>query len=151
MIAAPANIEDMILTVTQEIRVEAPIDVTFDALLEQLGPANERPDGMKLNLTLEAWPGGRWFRDLGEGNGHYWGTVQAIKRSELLEICGPLFMSYPVNNHIQYRLSEEDGATMIRFQHRAFGFIDEQHRKGVHTGWSNMHAQAKARAEKARG
>ena len=24
-------------------------------------------------MKLEAWPGGRWFRDLGDGNGHLWG------------------------------------------------------------------------------
>jgi len=41
-------------------------------------------------MVLEAWPGGRWSANLGEGNGHYWGTVQAIKKPALLEICGQL-------------------------------------------------------------
>ena len=49
-----------------------------------------------MPIKIEAWPGGRWFRDLGDGNGHYWATVQAIKRPTLLEFSGPLFMSYPV-------------------------------------------------------
>ena len=44
-------------------------------------------------MTLEPRPGGRWFRDLGDDNGHFWGHVQAIKRPTLLEITGPLFMS----------------------------------------------------------
>jgi len=44
-----------------------------------------------MPMKLEAWPGGRWYRDLGDNNGHYWGTVQAIKKPTLLEICGPLF------------------------------------------------------------
>ena len=47
-----------------------------------------------MPMKLEAWPGGRWYRDLGDGNGHFWGHVQAIKRPTLLEISGPLFMSY---------------------------------------------------------
>ncbi len=149
MIAAPASIEDMTLSVTQELRVEAPLDVTFAALLEELGPANETPDGTPLCLTLEAWPGGRWFRDLGDGNGHYWATVQAIKRPALLELCGPMFMSYPVNNHIQYRLTEEGGSTIIHFQHLGFGFIDERHRNGVNGGWGMMHERARKRAEAA--
>jgi len=66
-------------------------------------------NGTPMPMKLEAWPGGRWFRDLGEGNGHYWGTVQAIKHPTLLEFSGPLFMSQPVANNVQYRLSEENG------------------------------------------
>ena len=84
------SIENLILNVTQEIHVRASLDATFAALLEQLGPYNEVGEGKPMPMTVEAWPGGRWFRDLGNGNGHYWGTVQAIKRPTLLEICGPL-------------------------------------------------------------
>ena len=149
MIAAPASIEDMTLTVTQEIRVEAPLDVTFAALLEQLGPGNEHPDGTPMHMKLEAWPGGRWFRDLGEDNGHFWATVQAIKRPSLLELNGPLFMSQPAVNNIQYRLSEEGGATVIRFRHLGFGLLEEAHKKGVTTGWNHMHERARKRAEAA--
>ncbi|MGB9289839.1 MAG: SRPBCC domain-containing protein, partial [Terracidiphilus sp.] len=57
-------IENMMLRITQEIRVRASLDVTFDALLEQLGPLSERPDGTSMQMKLEPWPGGRWFRDL---------------------------------------------------------------------------------------
>ena len=60
-----------------------------------------------MPMKLEAWPGGRWYRDLGDNNGHFWGHVQAIKRPTLLEITGPLFMSYAAMNNLQYRLSEE--------------------------------------------
>ena len=106
MIATVPTIEKMMLSVRDEIHVQAPIDVTFATLLEQLGPFNETPEGNTMNMKLEAWPGGRWYRDLGEGNGHFWGNVQAIKRPTLLEISGPLFMSYPVVSNLQYRLSE---------------------------------------------
>jgi hypothetical protein len=144
---AVPTLADLTLTITDEIRVAAPLATTFAALLEQLGPGNERPDGVAMPFTLEAFPGGRWFRDLGNGDGHCWGTVQAIKRNSLLEISGPLFMSYPVSNNIQYRLSEEGGETVIRFHHTAFGLIADDHRKNVTTGWSFIHQQAKKRAE----
>lgn len=147
MIEAPVNIEDMTLSVKQEVRVRASIETTFAALLEQLGPMNERPDGSAMPLKLEAWPGGRWFRDLGDGNGHFWGNVQAIKRPTLLEITGPLFMSYPVANNVQYRLREENGETVIEFQHSAFGLILEDHRKGVLVGWGYILEQVRKRAE----
>jgi len=147
MVEAPVSIEEMTLNITQEIRVRAPLATTFAAVLEQLGSGNEHPDGTPMPMKLEAWPGGRWFRDLGDGNGHFWGNVQAIKRNTLLEISGPLFMSYPVANNVQYRLSEEGGETVIRFRHSGFGLIEEAHRKNVSTGWSYIHEQAKKRAE----
>ena len=142
------GIEDFTLLVTQEIQVRASLEQTFAALLEQLGPENESPE-QKMPMKLEAWPGGRWFRDLGDGNGHFWGHVQAIRRPTLLEITGPLFMSYGVASNLQYRLSEHDGGTLIKFHHKAFGMIQDEHRKGVTTGWTNMNERVKARAEKA--
>lgn len=143
------GIESLTLTVNQEIRVRASLENTFAALLEQMGPENENPQG-KMPMKLEAWPGGRWFRDLGDGNGHFWGHVQAIKRPTLLEITGPLFMSYAAVSNLQYRLTEEGGETVIRFHHKAFGVIQEEHRRGVTTGWNSLNQRIKARAERAR-
>ncbi len=140
------GIESLSLLITQEIHVNASIANTFEALLEQLGPENESPE-QKMPMKLEAWPGGRWYRDLGDNNGHFWGHVQAIKRPSLLEICGPLFMSYGVVSNLQYRLSESNGVTIVKFHHKAFGLIQDDHRKGVTPGWTNMNNRIKARAE----
>jgi len=143
------GIESLTLLVAQEIHVEASLDQTFAALLEQLGPENESPQG-KMPMKIEAWPGGRWYRDLGDGNGHLWGHVQAIKRPSLFEITGPLFMSYGVVSNLQYRLSEEKGGTLIKFHHKAFGAIQEEHRRGVSEGWGHMNSRIKARAEQSK-
>jgi len=143
------GIESCTLLVTQEIHVRASLEQTFEALLEQLGPENETPEA-KMPMKLEAWPGGRWFRDLGNNNGHFWGHVQAIKRPTLLEITGPLFMSYGVVSNLQYRLSDEGGGnTLIKFHHKAFGLIHEEHRRGVNQGWTKINSLIKARAERA--
>ena len=146
---APA-VDNLTLNITQEIHIRAPLDVTFAALLEQLGPGADKPDGEPMPMKIEAWPGGRWFRDLGDGNGHFWGVVQAIKRPTLLEITGPLFMSYPVVSNIQYRLSEADGGTLIKFHHTALGLIQDEHRQGVNTGWTHIHNRVRQRAESSR-
>ncbi len=150
MISTAARIEDLTLNVTEEIHVRASLEDTFAALLEQLGPGNDTPDGKPMPLKIEPWPGGRWYRDLGDNNGHFWGMVQAIKRPTLLEFTGPLFMSYPVASNVQYRLSEKDGGTLITFQHAALGLIQDDHRKGVVKGWGHIHAGVKKRAEAAR-
>jgi hypothetical protein len=150
MIATAPRIEDLTLNITEEIHVRANLETTFAALLEQLGPQNDTPDGTPMPLKIEAWPGGRWYRDLGEDNGHFWGVVQAIKRPTLLEFTGPLFMSYPAVSNVQYRLSEKDGGTLITFHHTALGLILEDHRKGVVHGWGHINASARKRAEAAR-
>jgi hypothetical protein len=143
---APA-LENLTLTITQEIHVNASLDATFAALLEQLGPHNETPAGDPMPMKIEAWPGGRWYRDLDNGNGHFWGVVQAIKRPTLLEISGPLFMSYPVVSNVQYRLTEVDGGTLIKFHHSALGLIQDEHRAGVSKGWDFILSRIRARAE----
>jgi len=148
MTATMSEIESLSLKVNQEIRVRASLETTFAALLEELGPATQMPDGTSMNMKIEPWPGGRWFRDLGDDNGHYWGTVQAIKRPTLLEMSGPLFMSYPVVNNVQYRLSQDGDETVIKFCHAGFGLISDDHRKGVITGWNSIHEKVRTRAEK---
>jgi uncharacterized protein YndB with AHSA1/START domain len=141
------GIESLSLIITQEIQVQASLETTFEALLEQIGPENESERG-KMPMKIEPWPGGRWYRDLGDDNGHLWGYVQAIKRPTLLEITGPLFMSYGVVSNVQYRLSEENGETVIRFHHKAFGLIQDEHRRGVTPGWTNVNKRIKERAER---
>jgi hypothetical protein len=142
------EVESLTFTIEQEIRVSASLEVTFNALLEQLSTGFETPDGKSLQMKLEAWPGGRWYRDLGDSNGHWWATVQAIKRPGLLEFSGPLMMSYPVANNVQYRLTEQNGETLIKFHHTGFGNIPEDHKNGMKTGWSFIHDQVRQRAER---
>jgi hypothetical protein len=142
------GIEGLTLNITQEIHVKASLEDTFEAILEQIGPGNDRMDGTPMPMKIELWPGGRWFRDLGDNNGHFWGHVQAIKRPTLLEIWGPLFMSYGAVSNVQYRLSEANGGTLIKFHHKAFGPIQEEHRQNVSKGWGHMLSRIRGRAEK---
>lgn len=147
MIPTIQSVEDLTLNINIETHVHAPLDITFESLLEQVGPANETPDGKPLPMILEPWPGGRWFRDLGDNNGHLWGHVQAIKRPTLLEMCGPLFASYPFVSNVQYRLTEVDGGTLIAFHHVALGFIPEGMGGSANKGWSWILERARKRAE----
>ena len=147
MIQTANSIEDLTLNITQEIHVNASLTVTFEALLEQLGPGNETPEGVSLSMKLEPWPGGRWYRDLGDNNGHFWGHVQAIKRPTLVEITGPLFASYPFVSNLQYRLKEVDGGTLIAFRHTALGFIPNEQRDGAKKGWAWILESVRRKAE----
>jgi len=138
------------LEVRKTEEIMAPIDIVFETILEQMGPYNETPDGASLKMKLEPWPGGRWFRDFENNTGHFWGHVQAIKPPSLLEICGPLFMSYPAMSNVQYRLTEEGGVTRVQFSHQAIGLIPADLRDGVNVnkGWGNVLTRVREAAER---
>jgi len=144
---AVTALDNLTLDLTEEIRVQASLDATFDALIEEMGPHNTGIGGVPMPMVLEARPGGRWYRDLGDDNGHFWGHVQAIKRPTLLEITGPLFMSMPVVSNLQYRLKEVDGGTLISFRHSALGFIPDDFRQGMMRGWAALHDRVRKQAE----
>ena len=149
MVTPVSITNELTLSIKEEIRVNAPLEVTFAALLEELGPLHQVADDRPLPMKFQAWPGGRWYRDLGDNNGHFWGHVQAIKRPSLLEITGPLFMSYAVANNLQYRLTPVEGGTLITFKHTALGLIPEDFRTGVQSGWGYSHDRVRKAAERA--
>jgi hypothetical protein len=144
---AVTALDNLTLDLTEEIRVQASLDATFDALIEEMGSHNTGIGGVPMPMVLEARPGGRWYRDLGDDNGHFWGHVQAIKRPTLLEITGPLFMSMPVVSNLQYRLKEVDGGTLISFRHSALGFIPDDFRQGMMRGWAALHDRVRTQAQ----
>ena len=142
---ATLSIADMALDITEETRVSASLDDTFAALLEELGPENRGMNETPMPMVLEAWPGGRWFRDLGHGRGHFWGHVQAIKSPTLLEIAGPLMMSFAVASNVQYRLRAGGHETVVTLHHTAVGLFPEGFKVPLATGWTGINARLKAR------
>jgi hypothetical protein len=135
-------------SIKREDRIEASIEIVFETILEQMSHLNVKPDGEPMPMKLEAWPGGRWYRELGNNNGHMWGHVQAIKAPELLEIYGPLFMSFPATSNVQYRLKADGNATILQFNHTAMGLIPDDISANVSTGWDNMLKHIRADAER---
>ena len=146
MLTTP-SLENLSVDTTESILVRASIETTIDSMIVQLGRQNELPDGTPFPMVIEPFPGGRWYRDLGSNNGHLWGHVQSIKRPTLLEIYGPLFISYPVASNLMYRLKEVDGGTEIAFRHSAFGLIPDDHRMRMGDGWKSWLSRIRAGAE----
>jgi uncharacterized protein YndB with AHSA1/START domain len=129
------------LHIKKDTLIAAPIELVFETVIEQAGPLAE------MGLTLEPWPGGRWFRDLGNNTGHFWGHVQVIKPPKLLELCGPMMMSYPAASFVQYRLTEEAGGTRLTLTHQAMGLFLPEHLEGFPKGWGETVDAIKAQAE----
>ncbi len=140
------QLDEMILDVDQQIEIKADVETVYASLIHRLTEANGG-GGTPMPMKLEQWPGGRWYRDLGEGIGHLWGHVQVIKPTTLIEIIGPMFMSYPVSGHLALRLTEESGVTTLSLRHRAIGLIDPNHREGVKQGWGGLMEDVKQNSE----
>lgn len=132
------NIEQLTLDVEQSTKINADIGDVYKRTLHRLGEGNAAPDGTPLNMVLEEWAGGRWFRDRGEGIQHLWGHVQVLKPPVLIEICGPMFMSYPALNHLEIKLEKIAGGTNVSLRHRAIGMISDDHRQGIGEGWKHL-------------
>jgi uncharacterized protein YndB with AHSA1/START domain len=137
-----ATEEVKFLRVEKEVQIAAPLEVVFETVLEPHGPLKD------MNMKLEPWVGGRWFRDLGNNTGHLWGHVQVIKPPKLLELIGPTMMSYPAISHVQYRLTEQAGGTLLKFTHQAMGLIPPELQQDVSKGWGQMLDLIRAAAEK---
>lgn len=139
--------QNLTLDLTQSIEINAAIGDAYKALISRLSGENSTPDNKPMPMVLEEWPGGRWFRDLDAGQGHLWGFVQVIKPPTLIEIQGPMFMSYPVAGHIQFRLTQIAGGTELSLRHQALGLIEDAHRAGVVPGWDHVLHSVKRLAE----
>ena len=142
----PAVAAELEFRIELERRIEAPIEDVWEAMLIEVGPEFGGEEGASMDLKVEPFPGGRWYRDLGDGIGHFWGHVQAIKPPTLFELTGPLFMSLPVSNNVQYRLSHENGVTTLRFVHTAFGPLPDDMRDGMPEGWTDHMDRIERRA-----
>src|ERR1700722_2486899 len=132
------TLDELTLDITQSIDIKADIGDVFRSVVRRLGEGSTNAQGESMQMTLEQWPGGRWFRDRGNGVGHLWGHVQVIKAPVLLELSGPMFMSYPALNHVEVKLSEIPGGTRVTLRHRALGFLDETHRQNIGGGWKHL-------------
>jgi hypothetical protein len=132
------TLDDLTLDIEQHTEIKADIGDVFKRTLHRFGEGSTNPAGESMQMTLEQWPGGRWFRDRGNGIGHLWGHVQTIKPPVLLELSGPMFMSYPALNHVEIKLDQIPGGTKVTLRHRAIGLLDPEHKKGVTTGWTHL-------------
>ncbi len=142
-----ATVDNLILDITQSVTIEAAPGDAWAALMARMSSENTTPNNAPMPMVLEQWPGGRWFRDLGDGQGHLWGFVQVIKPPTLLEIHGPMFMSYAVSGHLQLRLSQIPGGVELTLRHQVLGSVQEDHRQGMTAGWDYKLQSVKADAE----
>lgn len=145
-----ASLDNMMVNIDQTIEIKAAPGDVFEGLVTRICELYGEEGKPPLKLNLERWPGGRWFRELEGGNGHLWGFVQAIRPPTLLELYGPMFMSYPVAGHMIIRLSPVTGGTRVVLQNQFFGPMPpEMHDDdGMATAWNDMLNRLKKDSER---
>jgi hypothetical protein len=133
--------------IERAIEIDASPEVIFESILEEMLAL---PDGKggALKFKLEAYPGGRWYRDLGNNAGHFWGHVQVIKPPTVLEIYGPLMISSPAVSHVAYRVKGESGVNRLTITHRIFGDFDPKVPEMVGGGWQMIVENIRNTAQK---
>ena len=61
------------LKICREMEIAAPIEIAFEAVLEELGPGGQMPDGTPFPMKLEPWPGGGvWMEAVVQDAGGVW-------------------------------------------------------------------------------
>ncbi len=142
------TLDQTILSFEQEIDIEATPEAVFEGMVRRLTfDHHGGPDGPPMPMELERRPGGRWFRNLGDDQGHLWGFVQSYRPPSLLELFGPMFMSYPVVGHLIIRFHAQEGGTRLNFRYGAFGLLQEDHRVGLKAGFGSLVQEVKADVE----
>lgn len=136
--AVKESAKDDLVQIEQQLEIRADQEKVFEGLIKHLCNMEGEPGKPGLTLKLERKPGGRWYRDLGSDSGHLWGFVQSIKPPTLLEIFGPLMLSYPVAAHLIVRLSPIAGGTRLVFRNEVFGPVPDDFRDGMAEGWGQM-------------
>ena len=120
--ALAPDLSQFLLHVQTQSRSPPPSPFAFDAMLEQIGPGftpiRRQAAGAAQARTLGPAAA---TRDLGNNAGHLWATSKSSSSPTLLEITGPLFMSYAVSSHVQYRFTAQANKTLLTLTHRAFG------------------------------
>ena len=145
-LAAPSSVQTF--EFVREHLIEATPDIVFGAILDEIGPESIKLDGSPMPLKLEPFVGGRWYRDTGNNTGHLWGHVQVIKPPTIIELRGPLMMSYAATNHVQYQLVAEGKSTRLKFKHSAIGLFTPEHCAGMEKGWTFKLARVRELAMK---
>ena len=59
MQATEQEMEIQTVEFARSVEIDAPIDITFEATLLEMGPEGQMAGGQPFPFVLEAWPGGR--------------------------------------------------------------------------------------------
>ncbi|HEY4388209.1 MAG TPA: metalloregulator ArsR/SmtB family transcription factor [Ktedonobacteraceae bacterium] len=124
-----------------EIVIKATPERVFAALTEDVSGwwDSEHCTYKRGKMILEPEVGKRFYEDWGDGGeGALFGIVTLFEKNKVLEIEGAMGMEKPVHGLIRYELVPQEGTTLLKFTHRAFGDLKEDAERKYTGGWQDM-------------
>lgn len=92
-------------------------------------------------IVLEPELGGKFFEDMGDGDGAIYCHVTYLKKNEKLVMQGPMGMSGAVIGTVSWTLEEADGGTNLHLSHHVAGDVNEDTRLSYSGGWEMLLGQ----------
>ena len=83
-----SEVDDLTLSITEEMQVDAAPEATFGALLEELG-RGMTAEGKPMPMIIEAWPGVGGFATWPTGTGISGSTCRRSSGRRCLNSTGP--------------------------------------------------------------
>ena len=126
--------DEMTLDVSQQIELKADIGDVFKSVLHRFGDGSTNPNGESMHMVLEQWPGGRWFRDRGNGIGHLRPRPSVRLRDAPARPAPRCHTRQGESSRNRHGWSGSPARTL---RHRSIGLLEEAHRQNIGTGWKH--------------
>lgn len=122
-----------------EVLIKASPERVYQALTRDIADWWD-PDASwgRGKLVLEPEVGKRMWEDFGNGEGALFGIVTYVEHNKKLEIEGDHGLGSGVQGYIRLELVPQEGGTVLKFSHRAFGEISERSRQSFPEGWKQL-------------
>ncbi len=136
---------------TAEIRIDAPVDVVWRSLTEDIGTWWPHSFSDEPKIALEPWIGGRFWEEFGDvGGGALYATVTFIRPLHELTVSGSMGMRGARQYVKTYTLEEAGAATIVRTVASVLGDVPEETRTGYDRGGVVVLERLKAHVESTR-
>jgi len=129
-------LRDLSISLTFAYR-QTPVQV-WRALTEEIGVWWTEKVHPEARTVLPPQPGASWVQ-LWSNGGAFLGTVTHVHAPLLLRINGPLAMTTPVNNTVEFQLELMDsGSTRLRLTHIALGMLHGTDQESYTQVWKDL-------------
>ncbi len=125
--------------INQEIKINASPEKVFAHLTNDITAwwdhgFSENPKA----IILEPKFGGRFYEDMGNGDGVIYCNVMHVVKNKKLVMQGAMGMQGAVFGNIAFELLGDGKSTILKLAHHAFGDISDDHKKNYTAGWQSL-------------
>jgi uncharacterized protein YndB with AHSA1/START domain len=129
-----------------EIRIDAPVDVVWRSLVEDVGAWWPHSFSDEPRISMEPWVGGRFIEEWDGGSALY-ALVTHMVTGARLTVSGAMGMRGARQYVKTYELAADGESTVVTTTASMLGDIDDELREGYRVGGEELLQALKAHAE----